>query len=51
MNRVRVYVEYALECIAKIRRYTASGRNDFLQNDIVQDAVLRNLHTFGESTQ
>ena len=51
MNRDRVYVEYALEGIAKVRRYTESGRDDFMKNEIAQDAVLRNLRTLAESIQ
>jgi len=34
-----------------VSRKSASGRDDFLQNDIVQDAVLRESHALAESTQ
>ena len=35
----------------RIELYTASGQAAFLADTLIQDAVLRNLHTLSESTQ
>lgn len=45
------YLEYVQSRIDRIMRYTADGREAFVQDDKTQDAVLRNLHTLAESTQ
>ena len=47
----RLYLIHILECIGRIRRYTASGRDAFLVEEITQDAVVRNLQVLAESTQ
>jgi uncharacterized protein with HEPN domain len=47
----RVYLEHILECIGRIEEDTRCGRDLFLGNRTLQDAVLRNLHTLTESTQ
>jgi uncharacterized protein with HEPN domain len=39
------------ECIERIERYTEPGDDAFLSDTMIQDAVLRNLHTLSESTQ
>ena len=43
------YAEHILDAIAKIRRIEQRG--DFTQDDILYDAVLRNLQTLSEATQ
>lgn len=43
------YARYILDAIAKIRRITARG--DLSQDDVLYDAVLRNLQTLAEATQ
>jgi hypothetical protein len=35
------YVEFILEAIARIERYTAAGRAVFFEDTMIQDAVLR----------
>jgi uncharacterized protein with HEPN domain len=40
-----------LECVALIQGYTCNGKAEFMQNVLVQDAVLRRLQTMAESTQ
>jgi uncharacterized protein with HEPN domain len=50
-ERDRVYLAHILECIDRIREYTNSDRNIFMNNGLVQDAVLRRLQTMAESTQ
>jgi uncharacterized protein with HEPN domain len=47
----RLYLIHITECIEQIERYSASGRDAFLSDTMIQDAVLRNLHTVSESTQ
>ncbi|MFM7441918.1 MAG: DUF86 domain-containing protein [Snowella sp.] len=51
MNRDKVYLEHILECLIKINQYTRKGRKCFLEDDLIQDAVLRRLQTMAESTQ
>lgn len=51
MNRDLLHITHVLECIARIGRYTADGRERFLAEDMVQDAVIRNLQILAESTQ
>ena len=51
MKEDRVYLEYILECIKLIETYCESGKEEFLNNQMVQDAVLRRLQTLAESTQ
>ena len=46
-----LYLIHILERIDRIEQYTASGYESFRQETIIQDAVLRNLHTLSESTQ
>ena len=51
MKDDRAYLEYIVQCIAKIEQYSQNGKKDFLTNSLVQDAVLRRLQTLAESTQ
>lgn len=44
-------LEHILDCIERIREYTASSRPAFFESSMVQDAVMRNLQTLAESTQ
>jgi uncharacterized protein with HEPN domain len=50
-ERDQVYLEYMLECIDRIERYVENDRTRFLQSEIVQDAVVRNLQVLTESSQ
>jgi len=46
---LRFYLEDLLEAIEKIERYTAGlTREEFLANELVADAVIRNLEVVGE---
>ena len=51
MKDDQLYLVHVLECIERIERYVAPGRDAFFSETIIQDAVLRNLHTLSESTQ
>jgi uncharacterized protein with HEPN domain len=46
-----VYLCHILECIEAVQSYTVKGKDDFLDNTLVQDAVLRRLQIMAESTQ
>ena len=50
-ERDQVYVEHMLECIDRIERYVENDRGRFMESEIVQDAVVRNLQTLAESSQ
>jgi len=47
----RLYVEHILECIERIQRYCRGGGPSFLEQDVIQDAVLRNLQILAESAK
>jgi uncharacterized protein with HEPN domain len=47
----RLYLVHILECVERIEQYTESGYRSFRKTKMIQDAVLRNLHTLTESTQ
>ena len=51
MKDDRLYLIHITECIERIEHYTAPGRDAFVADTMIQDAVLRNLHTLSESTQ
>jgi uncharacterized protein with HEPN domain len=50
-ERDQVYVEHMLECINRVERFVGLDRNLFMQSELVQDAVVRNLQTLSESSQ
>jgi uncharacterized protein with HEPN domain len=45
------YLAYILETIDRIERYCAARERAFLESDLLQDAVLRNLQVLAESSQ
>ena len=47
----RVYLAHILECIEKIELFTTDGKARFLQDAMVQDAVLRNFSIIGEAAK
>lgn len=51
MKDHRVYLVHILDAVRKIRRYTAQGRKTFLADEMIQDAVVRNLEIIGEATK
>ena len=51
MRDDRLYLIHIGECIERILRYTAGGRDVFLGDTMVQDAVTRNLQVLAESTR
>jgi uncharacterized protein with HEPN domain len=51
MKDDKLYLLHIAECIEKIRKYTAAGREAFLADDKTRDAVIRNLQTMAESAR
>ena len=51
MRDDRVYVQHVLDCIDRVQRYCKDGKEVFFVEELIQDAVLRNLQTLAESTQ
>lgn len=51
MKDDRIYLLHIRECLDRIKKYTASGRNRFLSDTLIQDGVIRNLQTLAESSQ
>lgn len=50
-QRLADYLSHILEAIDRIDRYTESlNEASFLQNEMVQDAVIRNLEIIGEAS-
>lgn len=47
----RVYLAHIMECIQKIERFTEGGKERFLQDELIQDAVLRNFEVIGEAAK
>ena len=46
------YIEHILKCISKITEYTKNiDRNSFDKEEMVQDAVIRNIEITGEATK
>jgi uncharacterized protein with HEPN domain len=49
---VLIYVEHIQSCLLKIRSYTKGMHQDeFLKNELIQDAVIRNFEIIGEATK
>ena len=51
MKDDRFYLILIQECISIIEEYTSEGREAFLANRMMRDAVVRNLQILAESTQ
>ena len=49
MKSDRPYLAHIADSIAAIETYTAKGKEDFLAQRIVQDAVVRNFEIIGEA--
>lgn len=50
MKDDRVYLNHILESIQRIARYTEGGHEAFAGSELIQDGVIRNLQTLGQST-
>ena len=52
MKENQVYIEHILQAIEKILDYTKDmSQYDFRKNEMVQDAVIRNIEIIGEATK
>ena len=49
MKEDAVYVRHIQECIGRIEEYTEAGRSAFMASTLIQDGVIRNLQTLGQS--
>jgi len=47
----RIWLADMLECIEKTLRYTAGGREEFLEDELRRDGVARNLEILGEAAK
>ena len=51
MKDPRVYLAHILECIERIESYVAKGKDAFLAESLIQDAVIRNFEVIGEAAK
>lgn len=51
MRDDRIYLSHVRDAIARIEAYTTGGREAFLRDSIIQDAVIRNLEVIGEAVK
>lgn len=51
MRDDRDYLGDILQCISQIESYTLGGQAEFLQTQMIQDAVIRNFEIIGEATK
>jgi uncharacterized protein with HEPN domain len=51
MKDTRVYLLHIRDAIVQIESYTEGGREEFFNNKMIQDAVIRNLEIIGEATK
>lgn len=51
MKDVNLYLIQILECIDRIKAYTAQGREAFAGSTMIQDAVIRNFEIIGEAAK
>ncbi len=49
MRSDRLYLEHILDSIAAIETYVVSGKESFLRERMIQDAVIRNFEIIGEA--
>jgi uncharacterized protein with HEPN domain len=52
MKSDRAYIDHILDAIKKIQEYTSDlSEEQFIQNDLVVDAVIRNIEIIGEASK
>ena len=51
MKEDRLYLEHILEAIGKIASYSSCGREEFMRNTMIQDAIVRNFEVIGEAAK
>ncbi len=46
------YIEHILNCIRKIKEYSNNlSKKEFADNELIQDAIIRNIEIIGEATK
>jgi uncharacterized protein with HEPN domain len=46
------YIVHIINCILKIKAFTANvSKDEFSENESIQDAVIRNIEIIGEATK
>ena len=51
MKEARIYLLHIRDALARIQEYTGGGRQVFMQQSMVQDAVIRNIEIIGEAVK
>ena len=51
MSRDQLYLSNIVECIGQIEQYVVGGKEVFLRDRMVQDAVIRNFEVMGEAVK
>ncbi len=51
MKGDRAYLLHIVEGANRVLDYTRTGRDQFLANPMIQDAVIRNIEIIGEATK
>lgn len=51
MKDDQVYLQHIRDAIGRLTTYTHGGRDAFLENSQIQDAVARNLEIIGEAVK
>ena len=51
MKDEKLYLEHIRDAITKIMRYSVDGRAGFMENTLIQDAVIRNFEIIGEASK
>jgi uncharacterized protein with HEPN domain len=47
-----IFIEHIIDAIKKIEKYTESiNINEFINNELIQDGVIRNFEVIGEATK
>lgn len=51
MKGDKLYLEHILERITRIHEHTSGGYDVYIEQEVIQDAVLRNLEVIGEAVK
>jgi uncharacterized protein with HEPN domain len=51
MKEARVYLLHIRDALTRIQEYTSGGREGFMRQTMVQDAVIRNIEIIGEAVK
>jgi uncharacterized protein with HEPN domain len=51
MKDDRLYLIHIRETLARIKKFTGGGKQEFIASELIRDATIRNLQVLTESTQ